>query len=90
MSENNRLERAQTCPSLLQEFAPSQVFLLGGRRAKHQCEFQRRGFLDFVSGKAGVAKSLSKRFGVRVLTFGFDRGEEQNLLNPELRHKILA
>lgn len=83
-------ELSSEARALLQEFAPSQFFLPGGRRAKHRCEFQRKGFLDLFSGKAGVAKSLSRRFGVWVLTFDFDRGEEQNLLNPELRQKILA
>jgi len=73
---------------LLQEFAPAQFLLPGGRRAKHVPSFQRKGFLDLYGGKAGVAKSLSQRFGVWTFTFDFDRGEEQNLLSRELQQKI--
>lgn len=87
---SNLPELSDEARALLREFAPSQFFLPGGRRAQQHCEFRQKGFLDLFSGKAGVAKSLSKRFGVWVLTFDFERGEEQNLLNPELRQRILA
>ena len=63
--------------------------LPGGRRAKTTPALQRKGFLDLFSGRAGTATCLSRLFGVWVLTFDFERGEEQNLLNPELREKIL-
>ena len=75
--------------ALLREFAPDQFVLPGGRRAKTTPALQRKGFLDLFSGRAGTATCLSRLFGVWVLTFDFERGEEQNLLNPELREKIL-
>ena len=68
---------------------PAHMFLLpGGRRAPDGWDpscLQRRGVLDLYSGDAGVARALSKKFGVWVLTVDFAHGPEQDLLQPELQ-----
>lgn len=94
--KSSRLGRTPTCRSLVMKPEPFyksscllNFFYPEDAGPNSTASSDEKAFWTF-SGKAGVAKSLSKRFGVWVLTFDFERGEEQNLLNPELRQKIVA
>jgi len=74
----------------LAAFPAAQFFAPGGKRAPAGFQPQRRGILDLYSGDAGVARALSRKYGVWVLTFGFDHGPRQDLLNEEVQQKIFA
>ena len=83
-------ELSAEAAELLKRFKPAQFLLPGGRRAQELVQFSSKGVLDLYSGNAGVARSLARRFNCWVLTFDFERGEEQNLLNLELQNHILS
>ena len=76
------------CLDDLRLFAHHQFFAPGGRRAKPGFVPTRKGFLDLYSGNAGVARKLSRKYKVWVLTFDFERGEEQNLLDKQLQQRL--
>ena len=73
--------------NLLASFEHHQFFFCGERAPKRFLP-KRQGFLDLYSGGAEVARHLSKKFGVWVLTFDYDRGAEQDLLRPELQKTL--
>ena len=73
----------------LAAFGHAQFVLPDGRRAGPEFKPETRGFLDLYSGAAGVAKAVARTFGTWVLTFDFDRGPEQDLLQPSLREQLL-
>lgn len=73
--------------ALLAGFSHSQFFYKG-KRAAADFRPTHRGFLDLYSGRAEVAKQLSLKYGVWVLTFDYDRGVEQDLLQPQLQHTL--
>ena len=74
---------------LVQSFPAKQFFAPGGVRHAGSVDWQRCGFIDLYSGKAEVARQISKQFGVWVLTFDFTHGENQNLLDKDLQERIL-
>ena len=74
---------------LLAKFSYKQFFAPGGKRAGADFAPQRAGFIDLYSGRAEVARQISKMFGVWVLTFEIEHGPEQNLLDSELQDLIL-
>ena len=74
----------------LAAFPAAQFFAPGGKRAPAGFQPQRRGILDLYSGDAGVARALSRKYGVWVLTFDFDHGPGQDLLNEEVQQKNFA
>lgn len=74
----------------LAAFPSTQFFAPGGKRAPAGFRPQRRGILDLYSGDAGVARALSRKYGVWVLTFDFDHGPGQDLLNEEVQRRIFA
>ena len=45
-------------------------------------------FLDLYSGAAGVARFLAEKYDSWVLTFDYEDGAEQNLLEPRLQDQI--
>eukprot|EP00435_Cladocopium_sp_Y103_P058652 s418_g20.t1 len=51
--------------------------------------FTQPGALDLFSGTFGVAKQLIATGAPWVLTFEWNRSKDEDLLNPELRDKIL-
>eukprot|EP00438_Fugacium_kawagutii_P028528 Skav222525 [mRNA] locus=scaffold2875:50542:57914:+ [translate_table: standard] len=68
---------------------PAECFILpGGRRASSLPDLCRKGVLDLYSGQSAVAKSLAKRFNVWVVTFDFEHGSNQNLLDPGLQRTL--
>eukprot|EP00438_Fugacium_kawagutii_P032532 Skav202150 [mRNA] locus=scaffold970:142130:165817:- [translate_table: standard] len=73
----------------LASFPAAQFFAPGGRRASASFVPRRQGILDLYSGQAGVARWLSKKFHVWVLTFDFDHGMDQNLLDTTVQQSIL-
>ena len=93
MAENDRApELDSQAFSLLQQLPPHMFLLPGGRRATCSADvaqLHRRGVLDLYSGQAGVAKEISKKFNVWVVTVDFAHGSEQDLLNPELQTQLL-
>ena len=78
-------ERAQ---QLLRALPVCQFFAPGGRRARPGFLPKRKGFLDLYSGKAGVARQLSKQYKVWVVTFDFTHGASQNLLDEQVQKSI--
>eukprot|EP00438_Fugacium_kawagutii_P010863 Skav216247 [mRNA] locus=scaffold20:89010:95933:+ [translate_table: standard] len=77
---------------LLHALDPEQVLLPGGRRARSKEELRgltRAGFLDLYSGKAGVARELSRKYRVWVVTFDFDHGCHQDLLDSKTQKNVL-
>ena len=52
----------------------------------HFCE---KGALDLFSGRFGVAKQLIAYGAPRVLTFEWSRSATEDLLQPELRAKLV-
>ena len=93
MEENERAaELSAEAKSLLQRLPPHMFLLPGGRRAKDASEvsqLRRCGVLDLYSGQAGVAKEISKKFKVWVVTVDFAHGAEQDLLDPGLQSRLL-
>ena len=75
---------------LLAEFPSLQFVPPGGGRRSQKFSPKRQGFLDLFSGKCGVAKELSKKCNVWTLTFDYEHGGEQDLLNPELQDRLEA
>ena len=71
----------------LQEF-PGMRFLAPGGRRLSSFRPRRAGVLDLFSGKAGVARQVSRRFRLWVLTFDFTHGDDQNLLDEKLQDKL--
>lgn len=75
--------------ALVAAWPSQQFFAPGGRRAAAGELPQRRFFLDLYTGKGGVAKEIAKQFNVFVLTFDFERGADQDLLDSILQSKLL-
>ena len=73
---------------LLQQLPPRQFIRPGGGRSDEPIDFSRRGFLDLFSGASGVAKRLASVYKVWVLTYDYEHGAEQNLLDEEVRQQI--
>ena len=82
-------ELSDAASTLLASF-PRHQFFFAGRRVDDDFVPQRRGFLDLYSGKAEVARQISKLFNVWVLTFDFEHGAEENLLEVRLQERIHA
>ena len=59
-----------------------------GRRCSGPVDWRRAGFLDLYSGESGVARALSRKLGVWVLTFDYTHGEDQNLLDERTQKFI--
>ena len=79
---------SKECQEMLAEFPGVQFYAPGGRRADSSKGWQRRGFLDLYSGASGYARFLSKTYNVWVLTFDFDHGANQDLLDANLQSLI--
>ena len=73
----------------LAKFSHGQFFAPGGRRAQPGFVPTGQGVLDLYSGDAGVARWLSKRYGVWVLTFDYEHGPGQDLLDESVQQSIL-
>ena len=67
---------------LLALFPSSQFFGSGGKRCSSGFQPRRRGFLDLYSGAAGVARSISRRYNVWVLSFEYEHSSSEDLLVP--------
>lgn len=74
---------------LLARFPARQFFCPGGGRAKKKIDWERQGYLDLYSGKAEVARQISRRWRVWSLTFDFIHGEGQDLLDVDTQQLIL-
>ena len=70
---------------LLRSFNTKQFFVKGAGVP----DLTSPGALDLFSGRFGVAKKLIDAGAPWVLTFEWNRGSAENLLEPELRKKIL-
>ena len=79
---------SEQAAALLRALPARQFFAPGGARAGGPVIWKRRGYLDLYSGRAEVARQLSKQFGIWVLTFDFEHGENQDLLDPAVRQQI--
>lgn len=80
-------ELSASCKELLRQMPPASFMLPGGKRLRQGETFlpERAGILDLYSGRAAVARKLAKRHRVWVLTFDFEHGSDQNLLDPKLQ-----
>lgn len=78
----------ETALALLERFPGMQFIPPGGGRREKSFRPKRKGFLDLFSGKAGVARELAKQCNVWVLTFDYEHGVEQDLLQPELQQHL--
>jgi len=76
--------------ALLARFPRAQFLMPGGKRATAEFAPTGQGFLDLYSGKAGVARELSKTYKTWVLTFDFCHGEGQDLLDPKLQGDLIG
>ena len=76
---------------LLRSMPTAQFIGPDGRRLQdgEVFPFQRCGFLDLYSGRAGVAKALAKKGRIWVLTFDFTHDPSENLLTAEVQALIL-
>ena len=79
---------SSSASALLAAIPARRFFAPGGKRASGQIPWERQGFLDLYSGKAEVARQISKQFNVWVLTFDFTHGEDQNLLDVDVQSQI--
>ena len=74
--------------ALLQKL-PSSQFFVNGTRAPPDFVPKRKGFLDLYTGKGGVAKFVSKNYGVWVLSFEIDHHPSEDLLLESTRQLVL-
>ena len=81
---------SEKAAELVNRFPAGQFFCPGGIRATGTVQWQRKGFVDLYSGRAEVARQISKIFGIWVLTFDVTHGEKQDLLDEELQDSIVA
>ena len=72
----------------LAAFPSAQFFAPGGKRAAPGFTPTRQGILDLYSGDAGVARWFSRTYNVWVLTFDFEHGPGQDLLDAGVQSKI--
>ena len=80
-------ERAR---DLLRRFPRAQFFAPGGKRAGADFEPTNRGVLDLYSGASGVARYISRRYKVWVLTIDFEHGPGQDLLDADLQALVMS
>lgn len=67
---------------LLAKYPAAQFFGADGKTCQEGFIPRRRAFLDLYSGAAGVARSLSKRYRVWVLSFDYEHSPDEDLLEP--------
>eukprot|EP00435_Cladocopium_sp_Y103_P042123 s672_g11.t1 len=79
---------SQQAKELLSQFPRSQFFAPGGKRAGAGFVPTRQGVLDLYSGAAGVARYVSRKYKVWVLTIDYEHGPGQNLLDPALQELL--
>ena len=78
----------ETALALLERFPGAQFIPPGGGKREKSFRPRRKGFLDLFSGKAGVAREIARQCNVWVLTFDYEHGAEQDLLQPELEQHL--
>eukprot|EP00438_Fugacium_kawagutii_P035056 Skav236663 [mRNA] locus=scaffold338:109507:114366:- [translate_table: standard] len=74
---------------LLQSFPAVQFFGPNGKRAQAGFVPKTKGFLDLYSGASGVARYMSRKFGIWVLTVDYSHGPHQDLLDSSMQRRIL-
>ena len=62
----------------------------GGRRAGADFKPTCQGVLDLYSGASGVARYISRKYGVWVLTIDYEHGPGQNLLDTDLQARLMS
>ena len=80
------VELAPAAVDILSSFSPEQVWWPTGSKKR----FDKPGALDLFTGRGGVARMLLRFNCPFVVTFEWQRSADEDLLQPEVREKILA
>ena len=83
-------ELSEHAKDLLRHFPRAQFFAPGGRRAGADFKPTCQGVLDLYSGASGVARYISRKYGVWVLTIDYEHGPGQNLLDTDLQARLMS
>ncbi|CAL1137610.1 unnamed protein product [Cladocopium goreaui] len=83
-------ELSEHAKELLRHFPRAQFFAPGGRRAGADFKPACQGVLDLYSGASGVARYISRKYGVWVLTIDYEHGPGQNLLDTDLQARLMS